>query len=51
MLSCSLINFEVKRYHQKQPRFNDVYLKNNSPRIKVGACLKNLDDYKSIGTH
>ena len=28
-----------------------MYLRNNSSKIKDGACVINLDEYKSIGTH
>ena len=38
-----LTNFEIKKY-QNEPRFNDVYLRNNlSDKI-------NLDEYSDIGT-
>ena len=30
---------------------NDIYSKNNLPKIKYGAYVINLDEYKSIGTH
>ena len=42
-----LTNFEV----QKLPTFNGVYSKNNLPKIKKGAYVINLDEYKSVGTH
>ena len=42
-----LTNFEV----QKLPTFNGVYSKNNLPKIKNGAYVINLDEYKSVGTH
>ena len=38
-------------YHQNEPKFNDVYSSNNLPKIKDGACVINLDEFKSIGTH
>ena len=32
-------------------RFNGVYSRNNLPKIKDGANVINLDEYKSIGPH
>ena len=46
-----LINFEIQKYCQKEPKFNGVYFRNNLPKIKCGAYVINLDKYKSIGTH
>ena len=37
--------------NQNKPIFNEVYTRTNSPKIKDGAYLINLHDYKSIGTH
>ena len=51
ILPHPLTNFEIQIYHQKGPRINCVYSKSNLPKIKDGAYLTNLDDYKSIGTH
>ena len=34
-----------------KPKFNGVYSRNNLPKIKDGAYVINLDEYKSIGTH
>ena len=42
-----LTNFEV----QKLPTFYGVYSKNNLPKIKNGAYVIDLDEYKSVGTH
>ena len=36
--------------HNK-PKFNDVYTRNNLPKIKDEAYVINLDEFKSIGTH
>ena len=44
-------NFEIKEYYQNEPKFNGVYSRNNLPKIKDGAYVINLDEYKSIGTH
>ena len=38
-------------YYQKEPKFNGVYSRNNLPKIKDGAYVINLDEFKSIGTH
>ena len=46
-----LTNFEIQKYYQKEPKFNDVYSKNNLSKIKDRAYLKNLGECKSIGTH
>ena len=47
----SLANFEIQRYYENEPKFNGVYLRNNSSKIKDGAYIINLDDQKSIGDH
>ena len=46
-----LTNFEIQKYYQNQSKFNGVYSRNNLPKIKDGAYVINLDEYKSIGTH
>ena len=50
MPSDPLTNFEIQKYYQNNLRFNGVYLRNNLSKIKDGAYLINLDEYKSIGT-
>ena len=35
---------------QNEPKSNDVYSGNWLPKIKDGAYVINLDEYKSIGT-
>ena len=47
----TLTNFRMQKYYQNKPKFNDVYSRNNLPKIKNGAYVINLDEYKSIGTH
>ena len=37
--------------YQNESKFNDVYSRNNLSKIKDGAYVINLDEYKSIGTH
>ena len=47
-----LTNFEIQKYYQNEPRFNDVYSQNNLPKIiKAGAYGINLDEYVDFGTH
>ena len=47
-----LINFEIQKYCQNEPRFNGVYSKNNMPKkIKDRAYVINLDEYTDVGTH
>ena len=45
-MSHSVTNFEMQKYYQKEPKFND-----DSPKVKDGTYVINLDDFKSIGTH
>ena len=47
----SLINFQIKRYYQKKPKFNGVYSRNNLTKIKDEAYIINLDEYETIATH
>ena len=46
-----LTNFEIQKYYQNEPRYNGVYSRDNLPRIKDGAYVKNIDEYSDIGTH
>ena len=51
-----LTDFEIQKYYQNEPRFNDVYSRDNSPErssveIKDGTYVINLDEYSDIGTH
>ena len=47
-----LTNFEIQKYYENKPRFNGVFSKDNLPkRVKDGAYVTNLDEYKDIGTH
>ena len=45
----ALTNFEIQKYYKNKRKFNGAYSRNNSPKIKDGAYVKNLDEYKSIG--
>ena len=51
MLPYILTKFEIQGYHQNEPKFNGVYSGTNLPKIKDGAYVINLDEFKSIGTH
>ena len=46
-----LTNCKIQKYYQNEPKFNGVYSRNNLPKIKDGAYLINLDEFKSIKTH
>ena len=47
----SLTNFETQKYYQNEPRFNEVYSRDNLPKVKDRAYAINLDEYSDIGTH
>ena len=51
MLPHSLTNFEIQNYYQDELKFNGVYSRNHLPKIKDGAYILNLDQYKAIETH
>ena len=51
MPSNFLANFRIQKYYQNEPKFNGVYSRDNLPKIKDGAYVINLDEFKSIGTH
>ena len=41
----------MQKHYQNEPKFNGVYLRNNLPKVKDGAYVIILDEFKSIGTH
>ena len=49
MQSYPLTNFEIQNITKKDPKFTSVYSRNNSPKIKDGVYVINLDEYKSVG--
>ena len=51
MPSHPLTNLEIQKYYQNEPKFNGVYSRNKLPKIKDGAYVINLDEYKSMETH
>ena len=46
-----LTNFEIQIHYQSEPNFKGVYSRNNLPKIKDGAYVRTLNEYKSIGAH
>ena len=46
-----LINFEIQKYYQNEPKFNGVYSRSNLPKIKDGTYVINLHGYESIETN
>ena len=51
MPSHPLTNFAIQKYYQNEPRFNEVYSRDNLSKIKDGAYVINLDEYPNIATH
>ena len=43
-----LTNFEIQEYYKNEPKFNDVYSRNNSRKINDEICVINPGEYKSI---
>ena len=42
----------MQKYYRNEPRFNEVYSRDNLPnKIKDGAYVINLVEYSDIGTH
>ena len=46
-----LTNFEIQKYYQKEPKYNNVYSRNNLSEIKDGVYVINLDEHKSVAPH
>ena len=46
MLSHLLTDFEIQKYYQNKLKFNGVYSRNNLPKIKNGAYVIHLDEFK-----
>ena len=44
-------NFEMQRYYQNKNKFNSVNSRNKSSKIRDGAYVKHLDEFKSMETH
>ena len=47
----SLTNFVIQKYYQTEPKLNGVYSRNDLLKIKDGAYVINLNEFKSIETH
>ena len=41
-----LTNFKLHKYSQNEPKFNGVYSRNKFPKIKDGAYIIKLFQYK-----
>ena len=37
MSTHPLTNFQIQKYHQNEPKFNGVYSRNNSHKLKDGG--------------
>ena len=47
-----LTNFEMQKYYQNEPTFNEVYSRDNIPnKIKDWTFIINLNEYSDNGTH
>ena len=46
-----LTTFEVEKYYQKEPKFIGAFLKNHLPKINDGVYVRNLDEFKLVGTY
>ena len=51
MLPRPFTDFKMEKCYQNETKFEGVYSRNNSPKIKDGAYVINLDEYKWIETH
>ena len=50
--ASSFNKFEIQKYYENDPRFNGVFSRDNLPKkIKDGAFVINLDEYKDVGAH
>ena len=48
----ALANFEIQKYYQNEPRFYEIYSRDNLyDKIKDGTYAINLDYHSDIGTH
>ena len=43
-----LTSFEIQKYYQNKTDFNDIYSRNNLPKIKDRTLVINLDEFKSL---
>ena len=47
----SLNRIDITNYLNYKPRFNEIFSRNNLPRLKDGAYVINIDGKQSKGTH
>ena len=46
-----LTNFEIRKHHHDESKFNDAYSRNNLSKTKDRKYVMDPDEYESIGTH
>ena len=46
-----LTNFEIRKHHQDESKFNGAYSRNNLSKTKDSIYVMDPDEYESIGTH
>ena len=51
MLAYSFVNFEIYKYYQKEPKFIELYYRNNLNIITDKAYVINLYEYEAIETY
>ena len=51
MLTHPLTSLSNKKYCLRKPKFNEVFSRDSLRKIKYGAYVMNLDEYKSVRTH
>ena len=52
MLPHPLTKIKTQKYYQNEPRFNEIYFRDNLPdKLKDGTYGINLNEYSDIGIH
>ena len=51
MQAYSLVHFEILKYYQKEPKFIELYCRNNLHIIKDKVYVINLYEYEAIETY
>ena len=46
-----LINFEIQKYYENEPRFNGLCCRDKLPKIKDRVYVINLDECSDFGTY
>ena len=46
-----LTNFKINRFYQNETKLQSVYSRNNLPKVKDGAYVIVIDEYKSVRYH